>query len=59
MSTIIRRKRTSRLSIGPYKRHELLTGKIFYPAQNYTGYADGKSTKLTGPLPDHNRQCLY
>ncbi len=31
MSTVIRRKRTSRLSIGPYRRHELLTGRICIP----------------------------
>jgi len=30
--------------IGPYKRHELLTGKIYYPALGYSGYGDGKST---------------
>jgi hypothetical protein len=46
MSTIIRRKRTSSISIGPYKRHELLTGEIVYPMQGYTGYSDGHSTSL-------------
>jgi len=29
--------------IGPYKRNELLTGKIYYPALGYSGYGDGKS----------------
>ena len=33
--------------IGPYKRHELLTGKIYYPALGYSGYGDGKSTPDT------------
>ena len=32
--------------IGPYKRHELLTGKISYPALGYSGYGDGKSTHI-------------
>ena len=27
--------------IGPYKRHELLTGGIYYPALGYSGYGDG------------------
>jgi hypothetical protein len=47
MTTVIRRKRTSRLQIGPYKRHELLTGRIVYPAQGYSGYGDGIGTDLT------------
>ena len=33
MTTVIRRKRASRLSIGPYERHELLTGRIVYPVK--------------------------
>ena len=33
--------------IGPYKRHKLLTGKIYYPALGYSGYGDGKSTHIT------------
>src|SRR5262245_48570627 len=32
--------------LGPYKRHELLTGKIFNPMRGYTGYGDGKSTNV-------------
>ena len=32
--------------IGPYKRHELLTGQIYYPALGYSGYGDGKSTHI-------------
>ena len=55
MSTIIRRKRTSRLSIGPYRRHELLTGCIQYPVQGYTGYGDGIGTDLTTFISDEMR----
>jgi hypothetical protein len=47
MTTVIRRKRASRSSIGPYRRHELLTGRIVYPVQGYTGYGDGVGTDLT------------
>ena len=47
MTTVIRRKRASRSSIGPYRRHELLTGRIAYPVQGYTGYGDGIGTDLT------------
>jgi hypothetical protein len=53
MTTITRRKRTSRLSIGPYRRHELLTGRIQYPVQGYTGYGDGISNNVAdfiGPV---------
>ncbi len=32
--------------IGPYKRHELLTGEIFYPTAGYTGYGDGQSSDI-------------
>jgi len=55
MSTIIRRKRASRLSIGPYRRHELLTGRIQYPVQGYTGYGDGIGTDLTEFITDQMR----
>jgi hypothetical protein len=55
MSTIIRRKRTSRLSIGPYKRHELLTGRISYPVRGYTGYGDGVGTDVTALISDQMR----
>ena len=55
MSTIIRRKRTSRLSIGPYKRHELLTGWIMYPVRGYTGYGDGVGTDVTAFISDQMR----
>ena len=56
MSTIIRHKRTSRLSIGPYRRHELLTGLIRYPVQGYTGYGDGVGTDLTAFIGDEMRR---
>ncbi|MDA9400774.1 hypothetical protein [Bradyrhizobium sp. CCBAU 45389] len=55
MSTIIRRKRASRSSLGPYRRHELLTGRIQYPVQGYTGYGDGVGTDLTDFISDGMR----
>ena len=55
MSTIIRRKRASRLSIGPYRRHELLTGRIQYPVQGYSGYGDGVGTDLTAFIGNEMR----
>jgi hypothetical protein len=55
MTTVIRRKRTSRLSIGPYRRHELLTGRIEYPVQGYDGYGDGSSTDLRKFISDEMR----
>ena len=42
--------------IGPYKRYELLTGKIYYPALGYSGYGDGKSTHITRDAPRLARQ---
>jgi hypothetical protein len=47
MTTIIRRKRASRMQLGPYRRHELLTGRILYPVQGYSGYGDAIGTDLT------------
>jgi hypothetical protein len=56
MSTIVRRKRTSRTGLGPYKRHELLTGEIIYPLpQYYTGYGDGVGKDLTAFISDEMR----
>ena len=46
MSTILRRRRGSRLQLGPYKRNELLCGRIQYPVQGYDGYGDGRSTNV-------------
>jgi hypothetical protein len=38
VSTIVRRKRTSRCELSQYRRHELLTGDLVYPLlQYYTG----------------------
>ena len=52
MSTILRRKRTSRLSLSAYRRHELLTGRIVYPVQGYDGYGDGRSTNVADYISD-------
>jgi hypothetical protein len=46
MPTVIRRKHTSRRQLGPYRRHELLFGEIFYPVQDYSGYGDGVGADL-------------
>ena len=56
MGTIIRRKRLmSRAQIGPYRRHELLTGTIYYPAMAYSGYGDGTSTDVNDFVSDEMR----
>ena len=55
MSTITRRKRTSRMEIGPYRRHELLTGRIVYSVQGYNGYGDGVGTDLKAFVSDEMR----
>jgi hypothetical protein len=46
MSTITRRRRSSRLQLGPYRRHELLGGVASYPVQGYDGYGDGHETDM-------------
>jgi hypothetical protein len=46
MSTVIRRRRGTRTNLGPYKRHELLGGRIMYPVQGYSGYGDGRSVNV-------------
>jgi hypothetical protein len=51
---VIRRRRASRLS-APYRRHELLTGRIQYPEQGYTGYGDGVGTDLTAFISNEMR----
>lgn len=56
MTTVIRRKRASRLSIGPYRRYELLTGVIRYPVLGYSGYGDGVGTDLTAFIDDEMRR---
>ena len=55
MTTVIRRRRASRLSIGPYRRHELLAGRIVYPVQGYTGYGYGVGTDLAAFISDEMR----
>ena len=55
MTTAIRRKRASRTSIGPYRRNELLSGRVQYPVQGYTGYGDGVGTDLTAFISDTMR----
>jgi hypothetical protein len=46
MSTVMRRRRGSRLQLGPYRRHELLGGVATYPVQGYDGYGDGRDTDM-------------
>ena len=55
MTTVIRRRRASRTQLGPYRRNELLTGRIQYPVQGYTGYGDGVGTDLTAFITDGMR----
>lgn len=55
MPTITRRKRVSYRELGPYKRHELLTGEISYPTIGYSGYGDGHSTDLADFIDDTMR----
>src|SRR5262245_35457830 len=56
MSTVTRRKRVSRMQLGPYRRHELLTGQIEYPIHGYTGYGDGVGTDLTAFIGEEMRR---
>ena len=58
MTTVIRRKRASRLRIGPYRRNELRSGHIQYPVQGYTGYGDGVGTDLTAFISDEMRAII-
>jgi len=53
MTTVVRHRRQPR-QLGPYRRHELLTGEICYPMQGYTGYGDGVGTDLTAFISDEN-----
>src|SRR5262245_59488679 len=55
MATVTRRKHQSRTVLGPYRRHELLTGEILYPMRGYTGYGDGVGTDLTAFISDEMR----
>jgi hypothetical protein len=54
MSTVIRRRRTARADIGPYKRYELLTGKCGYSADEsfYTGSGDFDGTDTAAFISD-------
>lgn len=57
MSTILRRKLTSRLALTAYQRSELLYGGIIrYPVQGYDGYGDGKSTHVEDFIGDRMRR---
>jgi hypothetical protein len=56
MATVTRKKRVSQRELGPYKRHELLTGEICYAVQGYTGYGDGSSTNVTDYISDEMRR---
>ena len=56
MSTIVRRKRTSRKSLGPYKSFELLTGEVTFASPGYyTGYGDGVGKDLSAFINDEMR----
>jgi hypothetical protein len=52
-----RRKPARTPELGPYKRHELLTGEICYPEPGYySGYGDGRGTDLTAFISDEMRR---
>ena len=55
MATIVRQTRGPR-QLGPYRRHELLTGEILYPDFNYSGYGDGRGADLTAFISDEMRR---
>jgi hypothetical protein len=55
VSTIVRRKHVMR-TLGPFRRHELLTGRIKYPVQGYTGYGDGSSVEVADFVCDEMRR---
>ena len=55
MTTIVRHRRQPR-QLGPYRRHELLTGEIVRPENGYSGYAsDGKSNDAANYISDEMR----
>ena len=56
MSTIRRRRRSSRMNLGPYRRHELLGGVATYPVQGYDGYGDGHDTDMRKFISDEMRR---
>ena len=51
-----RRKPARTPELGPYKRHELLTGEIVNVERGYTGYGDGKSSNLLDFISDEMRR---
>jgi hypothetical protein len=55
VSTIVRRKHAVR-TLGPYRRHELLTGRIKYPVQGYSGYGDGSSDEVVDFISEEMRR---
>ena len=57
MSTILRRKRASRLNLDPYRRSELLYGGFDYPLPAFcTGYGDMHGLDLTAFISDEMRR---
>jgi len=56
MSTVKYRTRRSQRELTAYKRYELLTGEICYPAMNYDGCGDGTGTDLDAFISDEMRQ---
>jgi hypothetical protein len=55
LGTIVRRKHAIR-TLGPYRRHELLTGRIKYPVQGYDGYGDGSSAEVSDFVCDEMKR---
>jgi hypothetical protein len=52
MTNVVRHRRQPR-ELGPYRRHELLTGEIVRVEYGYTGYAsDGKSDNAADYISD-------
>jgi hypothetical protein len=56
MSTVKYRMRASQRELGPYRRHELLTGEIFCPQEGYSGYGNGTDTDLSAFISDEMRE---
>jgi hypothetical protein len=56
VTTIVRRRRGSRMSLGPYRRHELLCGWASYPVQGYDGCGDGQETDMRKFISDEMRR---
>ncbi len=51
-----RRSRGSQHALSGYKAFELLSGEVFLPVTNYTGYTDGRSTGLTAFITETMKQ---